>query len=103
MAFICKSVKICLSALAAFGISGASPVYVDLDMNGRQSSEVTEPNYTRWVIDSSATFKTGGITFSLSSSGTLKSNWYKAGVSSPSYARLVCDGVQATFYSINGT
>lgn len=91
-----KSVKICLSALAASGISAAAPVYVDLDMNGRQSSEVTEPNYTRWVIDSSATFKTGGITFSLSSSGTIKSNWYKAGVSSPSYARLVCDGVQAT-------
>ena len=81
------------SAALAFA---ASPVIkVDFDMSGRNSSEVTEPNYVPWVFSgvSSKDTSLSGVKVNVSGSGNLKANWYKAGVQSPSYARLVCDGV----------
>lgn len=64
-------------------------------MSGRNTSEVTDPDYTAWAANASnKTLKVDNITFSLSntsSSGELSSTWYKAGIQSPYYARLVCD------------
>lgn len=70
---------------------------IDFDMSGRSESEVHEAGYNVWVpaaaTSDSKTFD--GVTFkvAVSGSGTLTSVWYKAGVQSPSYARLVGDGV----------
>ncbi len=74
--------------------SAFSEIYVDIDKSGRNSSEVTEPGYTAWTPDVTNTLTVSGVTFKLTSgasSGSLSTNWYKAGVQSPSYARLVCD------------
>ena len=91
----------CLNFIRVLGLSAAlafaaSPVIkVDFDMSGRNSSEVTEPNYVPWVVSgvSSKDTSLSGVKVNVSGSGNLKANWYKAGVQSPSYARLVCDGV----------
>ncbi|MCK9156285.1 MAG: hypothetical protein M0P12_09265 [Paludibacteraceae bacterium] len=69
-------------------------IKVDLDVSGRNSSEVTEPGYSAWVPTSSNTFTSSGVTFKLSSaasSGELSTVWYKLGVQAPNYARMVCD------------
>ncbi len=73
-------------------------VKVDLDMSGRNSSEVTESNYVPWVVSgvSSKDTTLNGVKFTIakgSAGSELKANWYKAGVQSPNYAKLVCDGV----------
>ncbi|MEE3340727.1 MAG: hypothetical protein VZR14_08355, partial [Hallerella sp.] len=73
-------------------------VKVDLDMSGRNSSEVTESNYVPWVVSgvSSKDTTLSGVKFTIakgSAGSELKANWYKAGVQSPNYAKLVCDGV----------
>ncbi len=89
-------------SLLAFGLAGgtnafaASPtVKVDFDMSGRNSSEVTEPNYIPWVVSGVASKDTtlSGVKVNIAGSGNIKATWYKAGVQSPSYAKLVCDGV----------
>ncbi|MGC4063309.1 MAG: hypothetical protein QM784_01375 [Polyangiaceae bacterium] len=73
---------------------------IDFDISGRSESEVHESGYNVWVpaaaASDSKTF--GGVTFKLavSGSGTLDSVWYKTIVQSPSYARLVGDGVSVT-------
>jgi hypothetical protein len=70
---------------------------IDFDMSGRSESEVHDAAYNAWVpADATTDSKTlGGVTFKLavSGTGTLKSVWYKTSVQSPSYARLVGDGV----------
>ncbi|MFC5978747.1 T9SS type A sorting domain-containing protein [Flavobacterium salmonis] len=73
-------------------------VKIDFDQSGRQTTEVGEPDYTPWVITTNSDTKTvNGVTFTLTRVGDkgdiLGTNWYKAGISSPYYARLVCDGV----------
>lgn len=73
-------------------------VKVDLDMSGRNTSEVTESNYVPWVVSgvSSKDTTLSGVKFTIakgSAGSELKANWYKAGVQSPYYAKLVCDGV----------
>ena len=75
--------------------AGSPVVKVDFDMSGRNSSEVTEPNYVPWVVTGVTSKDTtlSGVKVNVAGSGNLKANWYKAGVQSPSYARLVCDGV----------
>ena len=91
----------CLNSIRVLGLSAAlafaaSPVIkVDFDMSGRNSSEVTEPNYVPWVVSGVASKDTtlSGVKVNVAGSANLKANWYKAGVQSPSYARLVCDGV----------
>lgn len=82
------------SALLALAVNANGVTKVDLDMNGRNSSEVTETGYTAWVAATSNSTTIDGVTFTLantSSSGELSANWYKVGVQSPNYAKLVCD------------
>ena len=72
---------------------------VDMDKSGRQVSEVNEPGYISWVIDGgqsdSIIIKGVRVKFTRAGSvGTaLKSDWYKAGVQAPWYARLANDGL----------
>lgn len=92
-------------SLLAFGLAGgtnafaASPtVKVDFDMSGRQSNEVSEPNYTAWVVSgvqsAENTFSGVKVKIAKAGSGTqLRSTYYKNAVQSPNYARLVGDGV----------
>lgn len=75
----------------------ASPMLkVDLDMSGRNTSEVTEPDYTAWVVaganTDSKTLEGVTITFTrIGSVGTkLRTNWYKAGIAT---TRLTNDGI----------
>lgn len=77
----------------------ASPVIkVDFDQSGRNSSEVTEANYIPWVVtgvsSKDTTLNGVKITVAKGSAGSnLKTNWYKASVQSPYYAKLVGDGI----------
>jgi hypothetical protein len=74
-------------------------VNVDFDMTGRPTSEVTELGYTAWPVASAASVSNtfSGLTFTFTKAGSngtgLKSDWYKAGIQAPSYARLVGDGL----------
>lgn len=79
---------------------GQSPVIkLDMDMSGRTLAEVSDPDYVSWVPDNAntTTKTTNGVTFTLTRKGSngtaLKADWYKAGVQSPNFARLVCDGI----------
>lgn len=87
----------CLSSVALLAQNPV--VMVDFDMSGRQLTEVNDPKYTSWVADNLATIaKTyNGVTFTFKKTGTngtaLKADWYKTGVQSPYFARLVCDGI----------
>ena len=97
----CFGLKMLTSALAVWlagashAFAGSPIVKVDFDMSGRNSSEVTEPNYVPWVVSGVTSKDTtlSGVKIKVAGSENLKANWYKAGVQSPSYARLVCDGV----------
>lgn len=81
------------------GHSQTPIVKIDFDQFGRSTSEVNDPDYTSWVISSgTAASKTlDGVTFTVSKAGPygdgLGTSWYKTGIQSPHYARLVCDGV----------
>ncbi|MES2574951.1 MAG: T9SS type A sorting domain-containing protein [Bacteroidota bacterium] len=74
-------------------------VKIDFDQSGRQSSEVTEPDYTPWVVASgnTASKTENGVTFKITKVGTkgteLGTNWYKAGLQAPDYAKLISDGI----------
>ena len=86
---------------------------VDFNIGSRQASEVNDPNFLPWPIytayESADTLqgvivKLKGLALNLDSA-TFTSGWYKAGVQSPSYARLSCDGVvgsvlQLTFHKL---
>jgi hypothetical protein len=85
---------------AAGGSMASGPVVkVDFDESGRQTSEVTEPGYTAWVPTNTASISNtfSGVTLTFAEAGSngtlLKSDWYKAGVDAPNYARLVGDGL----------
>ncbi|OQP44888.1 pectate lyase [Niastella yeongjuensis] len=89
-----------LSSLFSFS---QSPVFkVDFNQTGRTATETNEPGYTAFEIPASATDvitvalgQNVTATFTrMGSNGTrLTSNWYKAGVQTPYFARLVCDGM----------
>ncbi len=74
-------------------------VKIDFDQSGRPKAEVNEPDYTAWVIGSgnTSTYTENGVTFTVTRVGNngdaLGTNWYKAGIQAPYYARLVCDGL----------
>ncbi|WP_157492813.1 T9SS C-terminal target domain-containing protein [Echinicola pacifica] len=70
-------------------------VKVDLDFAGRKAAEVNEPGYQPWVIEEgrSAEFSAEGLQFKFD--GAFRSNWYKAGVQAPYWARLSNDGLVA--------
>jgi hypothetical protein len=92
---------ILLSVLCVNGIVYAQGPIVKLDLNqaGRPESEVNESGFIPWPITEQAshTKTEQGVTFTFSKSGSvgtaLKSDWYKAGVQAPNYARLVSDGL----------
>lgn len=88
-----------LGALAAFSAAASPVIKVDFNMSGRSESEVSEPNYVPWTVSgvSSADTTLDGVKITVakgSAGSNLKATWYKAGVQSPYYARLVCDGIQ---------
>jgi len=74
-------------------------VKIDFDQSGRPKAEVNDPDYTAWVIASGNTsaYTENGVTFTITRVGNngdaLGTNWYKAGIQAPYYARLVCDGL----------
>lgn len=84
--------------------STQNPVYkIDLNQTGRTDAEVNEPGYTSWtlasnVVDTATLSLSGGVTVKLIRKGPygdkLSTNWYKAGVQTPYFARLVNDGVR---------
>ena len=89
---------VCLSISTTKILAQNPVVKIDFNQSGRQTTEVGEPDYTPWVITTNSDTKTvNGVTFTLTRVGdkgdVLGTNWYKAGISSPYYARLVCDGV----------
>ena len=74
---------------------------VDFNIGTRQASEVNDPNFIGWPIftayESSDTLqsvivKLKGLKLNLDTA-SYTSGWYKAGIQSPNYARLSCDGV----------
>lgn len=85
-------------------IAQTPTIKIDLNIGSRQASEVNDPNYSAWAINSVASTSDTiqGVIMTLTgldasfNPSTLTSTWYKAGVQSPSYARLVCDGAVAT-------
>ena len=94
-----KGFALLLSLGSLLGFSQSPIVKIDFDQFGRSANEVNDPDYTSWVISSgTAASKTlDGVTFTVSKAGSygdgLGTSWYKTGVQSPHYARLVCDGV----------
>jgi hypothetical protein len=73
-------------------------VKIDFDIVNQPTAQVSEPDYTPWVVSTSpSSITTNGITFKVTRLGTkgdaLGTNWYKAGIQAPSYAKLVCDGL----------
>lgn len=89
-----------LSVLAAgSAVSGIVAQNIDFDFPGRNTSEVTEPNYVAWpvgrVASESKTFD-NGVTITVSAAGEangLASNWNKQSVQSG--LKLFGDGVLA--------
>lgn len=81
-----------------------NPVFkIDLNQTGRPDAEVLESGYTGWAIpaatlDTATLSLSGGVTVKLIRKGPygdkLSTNWYKAGIQTPHFARLVCDGAR---------
>jgi hypothetical protein len=88
-----------LTLISTSTILAQNPVVkIDFDQSGRQTAEVSEPDYTPWVVTTSpSTLTANGVTFTVTrvadKGDALGSNWYKTGIQAPSYARLVCDGL----------
>ncbi|WJS92778.1 T9SS type A sorting domain-containing protein [Flavobacterium johnsoniae] len=74
-------------------------VKIDFDQSGRPKAEVNDPDYSTWVVASgnTSTYTENGVTFTVTRVGNngdaLGTNWYKAGIQAPYYARLVSDGL----------
>ncbi|MBZ4034626.1 T9SS type A sorting domain-containing protein [Flavobacterium sp. 17A] len=74
-------------------------VKIDFDQSGRPKTEVNDPDYSTWVVASgnTSTYTENGVTFTVTRIGdkgdALGTNWYKAGIQAPYYARLVSDGL----------
>ena len=84
-------------SLYSFNLQSQTPVLkVDLNIGSRKESEVNEPGYTAWPIYGGAdsmTLDSVKITFK---NGGIGAGWYKTGVQSPYYARLVNDGISTS-------
>jgi hypothetical protein len=80
-----------LSALQVF--AQKPTIRVDFNFNGRKEAELNEPNYFPWTVEAgthdSRTFE--GIKVEVK--GAYTSDWYKAGVQAPFYAKWVNDGL----------
>src|SRR5699024_87131 len=74
-------------------------VKVDLDQVGRSQSEVNQLGYQAWTIgdSDSKNKKFKGLVVRFSVEGLngfhLKTDWYKAGIHEPYYAKLISDGI----------
>ena len=86
--------------MSVTGVFAQNPVVkIDFDQSGRPTSEVSEPDYTPWVVASGNTssITANGVTFKVTRVGIkgteLGTNWYKAGLQAPDYARLISDGL----------
>ncbi|POY40834.1 pectate lyase [Flavobacterium alvei] len=88
-----------LTLIATSSIFAQNPIVkIDFDHINQPTAQVTEPEYTPWVVSTSpSSFTTNGVTFKVTRQGlkgdALGTNWYKAGIQSPYYAKLVCDGL----------
>ena len=81
---------------ACLQVTAQTTIRVDLDMFGRQTAEVTEPEYLRWETKKDVfedTFETEGITFRIASEHNFRGGWNKAFVQSKeNNSRLTGDG-----------
>ena len=80
--------------LPSLNVYAQNPVIkIDLNFSGRNEAEIHEKGYNAWpiVAGTSAQRIIDGVKFELK--GNFKSEWYKAGVQAPYYARLVNDGL----------
>ncbi|WP_246229388.1 T9SS C-terminal target domain-containing protein [Sphingobacterium shayense] len=82
------------------GICQSKPVIkIDLDESSRKIAETNETGYLPWQIKQgiSDSYTVNGIKITFtkigSAAGELVSEWYKAGMGSPSFARLISDGL----------
>ncbi len=84
-----------LSPLLTYG--QFKPIAVDINFDGRQEQEVHEPGFHSWILGGghSPVFTTDSITFEIVTDAGYTSSWYKAGVQSPYFARLVNDGISS--------
>ena len=95
--FVMALVCLTMSVTALFAQNPV--VKIDFDQSGRPKAEVNEPDYTPWVIASgnTSTYTENGVTFTVTRVGdkgdALGTNWYKAGIQAPYYARLISDGL----------
>ncbi len=87
-----------LELLPAPGLAGPA-LKVDLDIEGRPTSEVTEPGYLAWVVTEGASLSKTieGVSFTFQKAGSvgtaLDGDWLKVAVQSPNFARLAGDGL----------
>jgi hypothetical protein len=92
-------VIVCLTMGITSTIIAQNPVVkIDFDIINQPTAQVSEPDYIPWVVSTSpSSFPTNGVTFKVTRLGlkgdALGTNWYKAGIQAPYYAKLVCDGL----------
>ena len=68
---------------------------VDFDLAQRRTQEVNDPNYISWPVSEGTSIEKTFGTIKVTLKGNINSSWYKTGVQSPYYARLVNDGIVA--------
>ncbi len=88
-----NSLPFFLLMLSSYALTQTPVVKVDLNIASRTESEVNETDYTAWPLNGTLTKTIDGVTFTFTE-GSTGSGWYKAGVQSPYYARLVNDGMK---------
>lgn len=92
-------IAVIVNALVIIANAQSPVVKVDINMSGRTEAECNDPNYTPWIPDNATSIaKTvNGVTFTFAKTGSngtaLRATWYKAGIQTPNYARLGCDGM----------
>ncbi len=96
--FVCF-IALCLLVMRS-AIGQTKPVVkIDLDESSRKITETNETGYLSWQVKQgiSDSYSMDGLTITFtkvnSDSGELASEWYKAGMGSPNFARLISDGL----------
>ena len=92
------STIVCLTMSVTTLFAQNPVVKIDFDIINQPTAQVSETDYTPWIVSTSpSSFTTNGVTFKVTRQGlkgdALGTNWYKAGIQSPYYAKLVCDGL----------
>jgi len=99
MTHLGKKIIVAWSLFFASVFAATPVIMVDFNQYGRGDAEVNESGYTSWPVatSSSSSMTISGVTVTVAQNGSvgtgLTSTWYKAGIQSPYYARLVCDGL----------